>query len=438
MQAEEAVHMSSPVRSTLWYRLILLALGTLVPLAGGCANLDPGYPYRIESLYAVDDPQFSRTMGHLLGPPLVHGNDVTTLVNGDRIFPAMLADIRAARRSVTFETFIYWKGTLGGQFTDALCERARAGVKVHLLIDAVGSDKIDQAYLQRMRDAGCHVQIYNPLRWFDITSAARLNNRTHRKLLVVDGKVGFTGGVGIADEWLGDAQDPDHWRDTQYRLTGPAVADLQSAFLDHWIESNGGVLHGADYFPQLDRAGDKYAQVFKSGPTGGGESMQLMYLMSFAAARKHLRLATAYFVPDDLTVRTLVEVRRRGVRVQILVPNHLTDVPITRHASRAAWGPMLRAGVEIFEYQPTMFHAKQMVVDDLWVSVGSTNLDNRGFRLNGEANLNVLDPAFGAEQAALFDADLARAKRITYEEWADRPFGERLAETFASLLKWQL
>jgi cardiolipin synthase len=417
---------------------VVAAVMCLVPLVGGCSNLDPGYPYKIESKYGVDDPQFSCTMGHLLGPPLVHGNDIQAFRNGDRIFPAMLADIAAARRSVTFETFIYWKGDVGKRFTDALCERACAGVSVHLLIDAVGSDKMDKGYLRRMRAAGCEVEIYNPLRWFDLTSAARLNSRTHRKLLIVDGKVGYTGGVGIADEWLGDAQDPAHWRDTQYRLTGPAVADLQSAFLDHWIESSGAVLHGDAYFPPLERAGDKYAQVFQSGPGGGGESMQLMYLLSFAAARTHLRLATAYFVPDDLTVRTLVDARRRGVRVQVLVPNHLTDVPLTRHASRAVWGDMLKAGVEIYEYQPTMYHNKLMVVDDLWVSVGSSNLDNRGFRLNGEANVNVLDPAFGAEQAGQFDGDLARATRVTYEQWADRPFGERLAETFASLLKWQL
>jgi cardiolipin synthase len=410
----------------------------LVLLTGGCSGVAPGYPYRIESLYAVDDPQFARTMGHLLGPPLVHGNAVETLTNGDRIFPAMLAAIRSAERSVTFETFIYWKGKVGDQFTEALSERARAGVKVHLLIDAVGSDKMDKSYVERMRKAGCEVAIYNPLRWFDLTSAARLGNRTHRKLLVVDGKVGFTGGVGIADDWAGDARNEREWRDTQYRVTGPAVADLQSAFLDHWTEADGGVLHGDAYFPKLDRAGDLYAQMFKSGPGGGSESMQLMYLMSFAAARKHLRLATAYFVPDDLTVRTLVEARRRGVRVQVLIPGHLTDVPITRDASRAVWGDLLRAGAEIYEYQGTMYHCKQMVVDDLWVSVGSCNLDNRGFRLNGEANLNVLDPGFGAEQARLFDDDLRRANRITYEAWANRPFGERLKEAAASLLKWQL
>lgn len=410
----------------------------LVPLAGGCANLDPGYPYRVESKYGVDDPRFARTMGHLLGPPLVPGNHVAALVNGDRIFPAMLADIAAAQRSVTFETFIYWKGEVGRRFTDALCDRASAGVRVHLLIDAVGSDKMDAGYVERMRRCGCEVEVYNPLRWFDLTSAARLNNRTHRKLLVVDGRVGYTGGVGIADDWLGDAHDPAHWRDTHYRVVGPAVADLQSAFLDHWVESVGAVLHGDAYFPRLDPAGEMCAQVFQSGPGGGGESMQLMYLLSFAAARTHLRLATAYFVPDDLTVRTLVDARRRGVRVQLLVPNRLTDVPLTRHASRAVWGDLLRAGVEIFEYQPTMYHNKLMVVDDRWVSVGSTNLDNRGFRLNGEANVNVLDPAFGAAQAAQFDADLARACRVTYERWAARPLGERMAEAFASLLRWQL
>jgi cardiolipin synthase A/B len=411
----------------------------MVLAGGGCAGLAPGYPYKIESLYGVDDPQFTRTMGHLLGPPLVEGNSAQTFVNGDQIFPAMLAEIAKAEKSITFETFIYWKGKLGDKFTDALAERARAGVKVHLLIDAVGADKVDESYIKRMTDAGCQVEVYNPLQWFDITSAARLNNRTHRKLLVVDGKVGFTGGVGIADIWLGNAQDAEHWRDNQYRITGPVVADLQSAFADHWIESNGGVIHGEAYFPKLERTGEKWGQVFKSGPGGGGESMQLMYLLSFAAARKHIRLATAYFVPDQLTVDTLVEARKRGVHVQLIIPGgEQNDVPLAHHASRSSWGELLRAGVEIYQYQPTMYHCKVMVVDGLWTSVGSTNLHNRGFRLNGEANLNILDPDFAAEQEKVLDEDLKHCRAVTLQEWENRSFGERFQEWMAETIRWQL
>lgn len=403
------------------------------------AKLPAGYPYKIESLYGVDDPQFVRTMGHLLGPPLIDGNRVEALVNGDRIFPAMLEAIRAAERTIGFETFIYWKGDIGGEFTDALCDRAKAGVAVHALVDAVGSTQIDPQYLERMQGAGVDVRRYHPLSWRDLTSAAKLNNRTHRKLLVVDGTTGFTGGVGIADEWTGDAQDADHWRDTHYRVTGPVVAHLAAAFADNWAESTGHVLHGDAYFPPLEPAGEQSAQVFKSSSGGGGsESMQLMFLLSLAAARSHVRLGTAYFVPDPLTVDSLIAARARGVRVQVLTPGAHTDAKSVRRAGRSTWGPMLEAGVEIFEFQPTMYHCKLMVVDNRWTSIGSSNLDNRSFRLNAEANLNVLDPAFAADQCRLFDADLARATPITLADWQHRPLRERATERAAALLKWQM
>jgi cardiolipin synthase len=290
-----------------------------------------------------------------------------------------------------------------------------------------------------MQDAGVDVRRYHPLSWRNVTSAAKLNNRTHRKLLVVDGKVGFTGGVGIADEWTGDAQDADHWRDTHYRVAGPVVAHLAAAFADNWAESTGHVLHGDAYFPPLGPAGDQLAQVFKSSSGGGGsESMQLMFLLSLAAARQHVRLGTAYFVPDRLTIDSLVAARGRGVRVQVLVPGKHTDAQSVRHAGRSTWGPMLEAGVEIFEFRPTMYHCKLMVVDDRWTSIGSSNLDNRSFRLNAEANLNVLDQAFAADQAGVFDADLGRAKQVTLDDWNARPLRERAAERAAALLKWQM
>jgi cardiolipin synthase len=410
----------------------LLLLCALALHAGGCAASSNSY--KLEHRYGIVDPQFQRAMGSLLGPPIIPGNSTTTLLNGDQIFPAMLKSIREAKTSITFETYVYWGGLMGAVFTDALAERARAGVKVHVLIDAVGRSRIDHGFEDMMEDAGAEVVLYHALKWFDIGSARKLNNRTHRKLLVVDGKIGFTGGVGIADEWIGNAQDKDHWRDTHYRVEGPVVAQLQSAFMDEWMESTGEVLHDADYFPPLEPVGEQFAQLFKSSPQGGSESMHLMYLLSIAAAEKNIRLASSYFVPDDLTIKTLLEARARGVRVQIIVPGAHMDEEFVRQASRAKWGDLLQAGVEIYEYQPTMYHVKQMIVDDFWVSIGSSNLDNRSFRLNSEANLNLLDAKFAAEQSRIFEDDLRNCEPVTYERWRERPMQERLLEGLSSLL----
>jgi len=390
--------------------------------------------YQINHEYGVADPQFARTMGHLLGPPLVEGNRVTTYVNGDQIFPAMLSAIASAQKTINFETYVYWSGDIGQKFSDALAERARAGVQVHLIIDWVGSGRIDRKYIRQMTDAGARVVEYHPLRFYDVTSASRLNNRTHRKLLVIDGVVGFTGGAGIADEWLGDADTPKHWRDTHYQIQGPVVEQMQAAFMDNWMKTTGQVLHSGDYFVASESAGDDAAQVFKSSATGGSMSMQLMYLLSIAAAEKSVMLGSAYFVPDDLTIETILAARKRGVRVVVLVPGKQIDVKTVRHASRARWGKMLEAGVEIYEYLPTMYHCKVMIVDDRWVSIGSSNLDNRSFRLNDEANLNVLNPRFAAEQSALFEQDLAKSRQITLKMWRNRPLGERIMEGLASFL----
>ncbi len=390
---------------------------------------------RIPRLYGSDAPQFRRTMDLLLGPAIVGGNKVRTLNNGDDIFPAMLAAIRGARLTLTFETFIYWSGAIGREFADALAERARAGVKVHVLIDWVGSLKMDEALLDELARAGVEIERYHPLHWYHI---ARMNNRTHRKLLVVDGRVGFTGGVGIADRWCGNAQDPDHWRDIHYRVQGPVVAQLQAVFLDNWMKVSGKVLHGDGYFPALEAAGEASAQMFASSPSGGGESMRLMYLLSITAARQAIRLSASYFVPDALTIRTLVQARERGVAIQVIVPGAHIDAETVRRASRAKWGALLEAGVEIYEYQPTMFHCKVMVVDDVLVSVGSTNFDTRSFSLNDEANLNVYDAQFAREQIAVFERDRARAHRISVEAWRRRPWREKLWEHTAALLSSQL
>ncbi len=416
---------------------VAFVLGVVVSLL--VANLGSGekkIERKVERLHDTRDPAFARDLSLLLGPPLLDGNAAEVLVNGDRIFKAMLEDIRAARSTISFETYIYWSGSIGEEFGAALAERARAGVKVHLLLDWVGSTKLDQGELDRMKEAGVEIERYHEPHWSHLP---RLNNRTHRKILVVDGRVGFTGGVGIADKWRGDAQDADHWRDTHFRVRGPVVAQMQSVFNDNWTKATGRVLHGSRYFPPAEPvAGGIPAQMFSSSPSGGAESMHLMYLLAVTAAKTSIELSNSYFVPDELTIRALAEAARRGVKVRIIVPGPIIDSAVVRAASRADWGPLLEAGVQIAEYQPTMFHCKVLVVDGRFLSVGSTNFDSRSFRLNDEANLNLLDEKFAAEQVKVFEHDLSRSKVVTLEAWRDRPRKERAMEWFGQMLKSQL
>jgi cardiolipin synthase len=419
----------------MWIIIAFAAGVLLVLVVANLSSSSKKIEREIGHLYGVRDPQFVRSMGSLLGPPIVPGNRVRALCNGDEIFPTMLEAIRAARRTICFETFIYWSGSIGREFAEALSERARAGVRVHVVLDWLGSDRIDESLVEMMTEAGAEVVRYHPLRWYNV---GRLNNRTHRKLLIVDGRVGFTGGVGIADEWLGHAQDADHWRDSHFRLEGPAVAQMQAAFMDNWMETCAEVLHGEDYFPPLETAGPHAAQVFRSSADDGSESVRLMYLLSIASAAGSVRIANSYFVPDSLAVRTLVDAQRRGAQVEIIVPGRHIDQKVVRRASRSLWGPLLEAGVAIYEYQPTMYHVKVVVVDETWTSVGSTNFDNRSFRLNDEANLNILDAEFAAAQARIFEEDKARSRRITLEEWRRRPWRERAVERLAGLLRLQL
>jgi cardiolipin synthase len=385
--------------------------------------------------YDASDPQFRRSLGVLLGPPIVEGNKVELLLNGDQIFPAMLDAIRHAQKTITFETYIYWSGAIGKEFTDALAERARAGVKVHVMLDFMGSIKLDRNQIDAMRKAGVQVQRYHKPVWWKL---ARLNNRTHRKLLIVDGKVGFTGGVGIADKWGGNAQDENHWRDSHFRVEGPVVGQMQAVFTDNWTKASGVVLDGEEYFPPLQKVGDSPAQMFASSPTGGSESMHLMYLMAITAARHTIDLSSAYFVPDELAVKALVAAARRGVRVRIITPGKIIDSDVVREASRERWGDLLAAGAQIAEFQPTMYHVKALIVDARLVSVGSTNFDNRSFSINDEANLNVLDPAFAKQQAAVFDDDWRHARAVTLARWQDRPVLEKVTSEVASLIGAQL
>ncbi|MBI3191020.1 MAG: cardiolipin synthase B [Pedosphaera parvula] len=402
----------------------------------GCAHFHArGIQYKIEHKYSTRNPQFLRSMGQLMGAPMVGGNRITGLANGVQIFPAMLAAIRGAQKTINLETYIYWSGDIGDQIAEALAERARAGVKVHVLFDWFGTRRIDSEQIDRMREAGVEARKYNPLISYNL---ARFNHRDHRKLLVVDGRIGFIGGTGIADLWEGNADTPDHWRDTHFRLEGPAVAQMQAAFMENWMKTSAQVLDGEEYFPELKPVGDDYAQVFFSSPRDGTESVRLMYLLSIAAARNNIRIATPYFVPGELTEEELVAACQRGVKVEIIMPGARTDAPAVRNASRARWERLLKAGVRFYEYEPTMYHCKMMIVDDIWVSVGSANFDNRSFRLNDEANLNVFSAEFAAEQIRAFEADKAKCREITYDRWKHRSTGKRLMEILTAPFRSQL
>jgi cardiolipin synthase len=427
--------MAWPRKRIAWVAGSVLATFALTLIVLNLLPAEKRIEHRIERRYDTGSPEYFRSMGVLLGPPVLAGNHVVALQNGREIFPAMLAAIRGAQRTITFETYIYWSGDIGQAFADALSERARAGVRVHVLLDWVGSQKIDERVLQGMREAGVEIQLYRPLSWYHL---ARMNNRTHRKLLVIDGRIGFTGGVGIADKWNGNAEDADHWRDSHYRVEGPVVAQMQATFLDNWTKVSGEVQHGADYLPAIGPAGDTRAQMFSSSPEGGAASMQLMYLLATTAAKTTIELASAYFVPDELTSNALIAAMRRGVRFRLIVPGPINDMTVVSRASRATWGLLLAAGAEIHEYQPTMFHCKVLIIDRLLVSVGSTNFDPRSFRLNDEANLNVYDATFAARQIEVFERDIAKSRRVTLADWQARPWQEKLVEWAAGLAAAQL
>jgi cardiolipin synthase A/B len=364
-------------------------------------------------------------MGSLLESNLLGGNRIDIYNNGDEIFPPMLEAIASARRTITFETFASWSADIGRRFADALCERSRAGIRVHVILDWFGANKMDQQILEDLEAAGAEVERHHPIRWYKL---GKLNNRTHRKILVIDGHTGFTGGGVLADEWL----------DCHFRERGPLVAQFQRAFMDNWLKTRVTVLQGDDYFPPLEPVGDTTTQVFMSSASQGSESARLMFLLSIASAADSIRIGTTCFVPDTLTVQTLIEARRRGGSVKILTPEKLTDKQIVRQASRSRWGDLLDAGMEIHEYQPTTYHCKLMIVDDVWVSVGSCNFDNRSFRLNDEAKLNAHDHQVARRLSADLDADLERAKRFTPEAWRKRPLHERLREQASGLFRAQL
>jgi cardiolipin synthase len=408
-----------------------LSLGLI--FCSGCAlKLGKQPRQEVAPLYSAASPEFRQSAGALLGPNFVGGNNITTLINGDQIFPAMLGAIRSAKRSINFETYVFWDGEIATQFTKALTDAAQRGVEVNAVLDARGASKMGLQNTERLRRAGVKVVKYHRAFWPD---PRRYNNRTHRKLLIVDGKTAFIGGAGVADLWTGNADSPKHWRDNHYKVTGPVVAQIQASFVSNWLKTRGTMLHGDDYFPPLANAGSIQAQAIRSG--AHYENLDLMYLLGIASAQKTLRIENAYFLPDDLIRKELVAAAKRGVKIDIIVPGKKIDQKLVRAASRRHWSELIEAGIKIYEYEPTMVHVKLMIVDDVFSPVGSGNFDNRSIRLNDEANLDVLDRQFAAEQTRFFEMDKRQSHEVALEELKGLRFANPF-EQVAGLLSPQL
>jgi len=385
---------------------------------------------------SVCTPEFMRAAEAITSSPIAYGNKADILINGDNIFPAYIDAIRCAEKTVNLLSYVYWHGEIAREVADAVCERAKAGVEVNVLFDAVGSAKMGRELVGQMRDACANVAIFRPPKPYAIR---RLNNRTHRKLLIVDGRVGMIGGVGIADEWTGNAEDPDHWRDTHVRVRGPVVRGLQGAFAENWLEATGDVLVGEDYLPEIEQSdGGGPMQVVRSSAGVGDTNVEALYYLAIAAARESIDLTAAYFAPRPAFTRALCDAAGRGVRVRVLVPGPHIDKEFVRVAGRASYGELLACGVEVHEYQPTMLHAKSLVVDGAWASVGSVNFDNRSFQLHDEATLCVQSEAFAGELTEQFERDLGDATRIEPGRWKGRGPGQRAAEAALRLARREL
>ena len=390
--------------------------------------------YGLDHGMAVDDPSFLESVVGLTGTPFVPGNRVTVLENGDEFYPAMLEAVRGARNSITIEAYIYWHGTIGLEFAEALAERSSAGVAVKILLDAVGSATIGTRILETLDTGRCQLAWFNPIRWYALGA---INHRTHRKTLLVDGRIAFTGGAGIADHWTGHAQDPDHWRDTQIRIEGPAAVPLQTGFAQNWLETTGELISGPGFFPEWESVGTIPIQTMLSSPATGASAARTLYYLSIVCARRSIRIANPYFVPDQAAIDILLDARKRGVDVTIIVSGIRNDNWLARHNSTRLYGALLKRGIAIYEYNRTMLHQKTMVVDGKWATIGTTNFDNRSFALNEESNVSFIDPSLVQPLQRAFEADLAVSEEMTLAMWRRRGLWSRLQELVASLLQEQ-
>jgi len=380
---------------------------------------------------------FLITTEALTAAPIAEGNEIELLINGDEIFPAFLETIASATRAVNLLTYVYWRGEIAEEVAAALCAKAKEGVEVNILLDWVGTLKMDTTLIDDLRDGGANVAKFRPLKPYALR---RLDNRTHRKLLIVDGEVGMTGGVGIADEWTGNAQDRDHWRDTHVRVRGPVVRGLQGAFAENWLEATGSVLVGPSHLPVLEPREGATAtmQVVRSRAGVGDTNVEALMFLAIAATRQTMDLTAAYFAPRPAFTCALVEAAGRGVRVRILVPGGEGDKQIVRAAGRESYDELLDAGVQLYEYCPTMLHAKSLVLDGAWSSVGSVNFDNRSFQLQDEATLCVQDERFAAQLTAQFERDLEQSQEIRPGRWSERRLRQRVSEKALTLIRREL
>jgi len=364
------------------------------------------------------------------------GNQVTLLQNGDQFFPPLLHDIATARESVHIESYIWWEGDICNELAKLLALKAREGIEVRLLIDASGGHKLDSTLETIMRDAGVQVRKFHPLR---VSNLGRMNNRDHRKVMIIDGQIGYIGGFGIAKEWTGHGQDKDHWRDMGVRLTGPVVNRLQGAFCENWIEETGEIPAGEKYFPPLPASGSTAAHVAFTSPNGTVSSVQVLYYLAINAARHEIFIQNPYMLPDDRAIESLAAAVKRGVDVRIMVPaTTSTDSPIVQHASHHQFGTLMKRGIKVYEYQKTLLHQKVIEVDGIWTCIGSTNFDNRSFQHNDEISVGLIDPVIAAQVHATFENDMRESRQRSFEEWRSRSLWHKAIDGLAYLGHGQL
>lgn len=385
-------------------------------------------------------PSFFPTISAHTDASIISGNRVDLLFNGDQIFPAMLKAIRGAEKSITYQQYYFEDGAVAREIAEAFAERCRAGVQVKLLIDSLGGGGITPDMRELWKTAGCQLEWFERIKVYQFITPWELlnyNHRSHRRILVIDGKIGFTGGHGLSDAWTGDGRTPDHWRQTDVRVEGPIVQQLQAAFVESWRRTTANVLGGENYFPALDLRGPTYAQIVKSSPLGGSFGSYLLFLLAITSAQKSIHIANPYFFPDDRIEAALIDAAKRGVMVVVLTPEK-SDHTTTSSASHSGFGPFLLGGVEIYEYQPALMHTKAMVVDGIWATVGSANLDYRSLAINEELNLVVYSAVFAQQLEKSFQEDLKYSKKLTYEAWSSRPLWDKIKEVFTSPIKEQL
>ena len=381
---------------------------------------------RVRSAVSAEDPRHASYIAALVGADTRRGNTYDVLTNGDQIFPAMLEAIHGARRRISFETYIYDEGTVANQFTAALEAAARRGVRVQLVVDAVGASSMDAAHADRLRAAGCLIAQFNAPAWY---SLEEINYRTHRKILVVDGEIGFTGGAGVSNHWIGNADTKEHWRDTQVRIRGPIVRLLEGAFYENFVEADGGLPPELDD-PATDVGEEGASLLVRSSPTGGSNDLKRLYLFAIASARRSIDISSPYFVTDESTRWALADATARGVKIRLLVEGNITDAMPVKYASRDKYDLLLQQGIEIYEYQPTMMHAKVMVVDGVWSMFGSANFDNRSLELNDELNVAVTSRPLAARFLTDMEADIRASHRLTLEAWRQRSTLNKVRERF--------